>query len=248
MQYPDLWEPSKFIYRRCKLIASRDPKEVGVESRLISDLVAAAYSDGLARHASGRLLDLGCGKVPLFHAYKDHVSDNVCIDWPNTRHRNKHVDLEHDLMQPLPFPDEEFDTIILSDVLEHLPQPEKLFGEMSRILSRGGKIIMNVPFYYRIHERPYDYYRYTEFALRRFVDISGLDLVQLESLGGIPEVMTDLFAKTVIHIPVVGRFLASFFQNMTAFFIKTSIGETVSNKTKNTFPLGYFLIAEKPDS
>ena len=30
----------------------------------------------------------------------------------------------------LPFDDAEFDTIILSDVLEHIPSPEKLWGEM----------------------------------------------------------------------------------------------------------------------
>ena len=76
----------------------------------------------------------------------------------------------------LPFGDSEFDTIILSDVLEHIPVPEHLWKEMARILSRNGKIIMNVPFYYCLHEAPHDCSRYTEFALRRFVEMSGLRL------------------------------------------------------------------------
>lgn len=247
MKHRDTWQPSKFVYKHGKLIASRDPKEVGIGSRLVADLVAEIYSKNLQHHAKGYLLDLGCGKVPLFHAYKNYISDNCCVDWINTQHKNEYIDLEHDLTKPLPFQDGEFDTIILSDVLEHLPQPENLFREMSRVLSCNGKIIMNVPFYYMIHEQPHDYYRYTEFALRRFVEISGLKLIQFESLGGVPEIITDIFAKTILHVPKVGRFLSSLAQYMTASFIKTRIGQKISDGTKNIFPLGYFLVAQKTD-
>ena len=247
MKNRDTWQPSKFIYKHGRLIASRDPGEVGVGSRLISDLIAEIYSNNLKHHANGYLLDLGCGKVPLFHAYRDYISDNLCVDWSSTLHESEHLDIEHDLTKPLPFKDEVFDTIILSDVLEHLPHPETLFKEMSRVLSREGKIIMNVPFFYRLHEQPNDYYRYTEFALRRFVEISGLKLIQIDSIGGVPEIMTDLFAKTILRVPKLGRLLSSFSQYVTAFFIKTRIGKKISDGTKNNFPLGYFLVAQKID-
>lgn len=155
--------------------------------------------------------------------------------------------MEHDLTKPLPFQDGEFDTIILSDVLEHIPKPENHFMEMSRILSLEGKIIMNVPFYYWLHEKPNDYYRYTEFALRRFVEISDLKLVQLDSVGGVPEIMTDLFAKTIIRVPKLGRFLSSSSQWLTATFINTRTGKKRSERTKDNFPFGYFLIAQKKE-
>ena len=148
MRNRDKWRPSKYIYQNGKLIASRDPKEVGVGSRLIVDLIAEIYDNNLRQHARGKLLDLGCGKVPLFSAYKDYVTDNICVDWENTLHKNEYLDSECDLTKTLPFKDGEFDTIILSDVLEHIPQPEHLWKEMSRSLSIGGKIIINVPFYY----------------------------------------------------------------------------------------------------
>lgn len=247
MKSKDSWKPSKYVYRHGKLRASRNPSEVGVGSRLVTDLVAEIYSNNLKSHAKGYLLDLGCGKVPLFHAYRDYISDNICVDWSNSQHENKHLDLEHDLTKRLPFRDGEFDTIILSSVLEHLSQPENLFKEMSRILSTKGKIIMNVPFYYHLHELPYDYYRYTEFALRYFVDISGLKMVQLDSVGGVPEIMTDLFAKNILDVPIIGRFLSSFSQTITILFIKTRIGKKISDRTKNKFPLGYFLVAQKSD-
>ncbi|OQY29621.1 MAG: hypothetical protein B6244_03255 [Candidatus Cloacimonetes bacterium 4572_55] len=203
MKNKDTWTPTKYVYKNGKLTASRDPKEVGIGSRLIVDLIAQFYHENLQYHAKGRLLDLGCGNVPLFCAYRDYISDNICVDWAHTLHKNVYLDYECDLTKPLPFQDEEFDTIILSDVLEHIPQPSNLCEEISRILSVDGKLIMNVPFYYWLHEQPHDYYRYTEFALRRFVENSGLKVIQLECIGGAPEIMTDIFAKNILGLPKI---------------------------------------------
>ena len=245
MRNEEKWVPSKFIYRKGKLVGSRDPREVGIGSRLIVDCIADFYGRNLQKHAKGKLLDLGCGNVPLYLAYRDWVTDTTCVDWGGSWHKCQYLDHELDLTQPLPFKDGEFDTIILSDVLEHIPTPEQLWTEMSRVLSKNGKIIMNVPFYYWLHEQPHDYYRYTEFALRRFVDGCGLKLLQLDSMGGVPEVMTDMFAKTIMRVPKIGPLLARFAQWFTLGFIKTRFGYKISEATRDSFPLGYFMVAGK---
>jgi len=213
---------------------------------LIADLVAAIYDCDLRQHAKGKLLDLGCGEVPLFFAYKDFITENICVDWGNTPHKNAYLDLECDLTQVLPFGDGEFNTIILSDVLEHIPRPANLWKEMSRVLAVNGKIILNVPFYYWLHESPHDYYRYTEFALRRFVEDSGLRLIQLDAIGGAPEIMCDIFAKTVLRVPGIGRPVSMFSQWFTSAFVRTKLGRKISEATREGFPFGYFLVAEKP--
>ncbi len=245
MKNRDRWKPNKYVYKRGKLIASRDPDEVGFGSRLIIDIVAEYYDINIKKYASGKLLDLGCGKVPLYHVYKDYVTDNVCIDWGNTIHQSSHLDYECDLTKKLNFQNGEFDTIILSDVLEHIPQPDSFWQEIARVLSSGGKILLNVPFFYWIHENPYDYYRYTEFALRRFVESSGLSLVLLKPIGGFPEIMTDIFAKNILLCPIIGKPLACLSQWLTSIFIKTSIGCKISTSSGRRFPLGYFVVAEK---
>lgn len=245
MQNEAKWKPSKYVYRRGRLIASRNPKEVGISSRLIADL-SAGFLDGILRqHVKGRVLDLGCGKVPLYEVYRYSATEVVCVDWANTLHKNDYLDREVDLSGDLPFSDREFDTIILSDVLEHIPVPERLWKEMARILSREGKIIVNVPFYYWIHEQPYDYYRYTEFALRRFVEGSGLRLIQLEPIGGAPEVMADIFAKNVLPLPKLGPPIAMMTQALTLALMRTKLGKKISAVTSGSFPLGYFLVAER---
>lgn len=245
MKNREKWQPSKFVYRNGKLVASKDSEEVHVGSRLIVNIVASFYDNYLQQYAKGKLLDLGCGNVPLYHAYKNYVTDNICVDWENTLHQNEFLDYECDLTKALPFSDNEFDTIILSDVLEHIPQPEYLWKEMSRILSINGKIIMNVPFFYWLHERPHDYYRYTEFALRRFVENSELRLIQLEPIGGSLEILADFTAKHVQFIPLIGKGFAIVIQYITAIIAKSALGKKISKISSQAYPYGYFLIAEK---
>jgi hypothetical protein len=75
------WQPTKFVFRGGELRASRDTGEIAVGSRLVGDLTAEAYGRAIVEHARGRLLDLACGKVPLFGVHRDHISDVQCVDW-----------------------------------------------------------------------------------------------------------------------------------------------------------------------
>jgi ubiquinone/menaquinone biosynthesis C-methylase UbiE len=45
----------------------------------------------------------------------------------------------------LPFKDESFDCIIISEVLEHLGEDERALAEISRVLKRGGVLAASVP-------------------------------------------------------------------------------------------------------
>lgn len=246
MKNRETWKPSKFVYHRGRLVASPDAREVGAASTLITNIIAELYARKLPLYASGRLLDLGCGKVPLYAAYKDYVTENICVDWENSLHLNDHIDRRADLGAVLPFDDAEFDTILLSDVLEHIADPELLWCEMVRLLAPGGRIILNVPFYYWIHEQPHDYYRYTEFALRRFTERAGVALIELESIAGAPEVIADVASKCMMRLPRIGASLARCTQWLGWSFVRTSFGAKVSRATRGQFPLGYFLVAEKP--
>lgn len=208
----------------------------------MTDRVAAQYDAHLAAHACGRLLDLGCGKAPLYGAYAPFVAEVTCVDWAP----GDYIDQTCDLTQPLPFADARFDTIILSDVLEHIAEPAALWLEMTRVLAPGGKVIMNVPFYYSVHAHPHDYYRYTNFALERFVVLNGLQLVRIEALGGLLEILGDLFAKAWSKLPLIGPPLAMVTQAVIGAFGRTTFGARVARVSSRHFPLGYFMVAQRP--
>ena len=249
MRNKDLWVPTKYVQRCGKLTASPDRKQVGVGSRVMASLIAACFDAYLRQYARGRLIDLGCGTVPLYAAYEPFITENVCVDWGGTTHSSLYVDQECDLAGDLPFANCDFDTIILSDVLEHIPQPEGLWREMARILAPGGRVLLSVPFLYWVHEAPHDYYRYTEFALRRFAHQVGLKILVLRPLGGAPEVLADVLAKNLLmYLPVVGKWCAAAIQGGTRALVGTRLGRRLSDGTAAAFPIGYFLVAEKPDT
>ncbi len=245
MRNTDSWSPTKYIIRKGKLVGSRDRSEVGAGSQLMADLVAEFYDLALKKFSKGRLLDLGCGKAPLYLAYKDHATSIICADWPDSPHQNLHLDLNCDLSRDLPFKSAEFDTIILSDVLEHIPTPDNLCNEVGRMLAPGGKLLLNVPFYYCLHEQPHDYHRYSEHALRRFMSNAGISIIDFKAIGGSPEVIADLFAKHLQFVPVVGPAMAIALQTIVSTITRTPFGKKISARTSKAFPFGYALIGEK---
>ncbi|MBN2284751.1 MAG: class I SAM-dependent methyltransferase [Deltaproteobacteria bacterium] len=48
----------------------------------------------------------------------------------------------------LPFPDESFDIVICSEVLEHIPEHEKAVREIIRVLKPGKSLVVTVPRYF----------------------------------------------------------------------------------------------------
>src|SRR5882724_1007503 len=124
MRAVDEWKPSKFVLKNGHLLPSDDPSELGIGSRVVAECMAAQYQLALQKYARGKLLDLGCGKVPLYGVYRDLVDEAICVDWQSGLHGSKHVDFFRDLNKDLDLPANSFDTVILSDVLEHIRKPE----------------------------------------------------------------------------------------------------------------------------
>lgn len=245
MRNTERWVPSKYVLRNGRLTASKDVTEMAVGSRLVASLVARKYEKAVPAHARGRLIDLGCGKVPFYGLYRDFVEDVVAVDWSFGLHGNDHLDRECDLTAPLPFADREFDTVILSDVLEHIARPQGLCDEIARILAPGGTLLLNVPFLYQLHERPYDFYRYTEHGLRHLLEASGLRIASLEPIGGSPEVLTDMLAKHLARVPIAGRSLAAALQQCVLRLVRSGLGRRISARSSESFPLGYFVVARR---
>ncbi len=245
MRNREKWRPTKYIRRNGVLRGVRNSAELSTGSILIADIIAGYFDQNIGKYAKGRLIDLGCGKVPLFEAYGNFITENICVDWRNSSHDNEFLDFECDLNYRLPFEDAEFDTVILSDVLEHIREPENLWKEMSRIMKRNGHALISVPFFYWIHEAPFDYFRYTKYALHYFVERNGFEIVEFETTGGMLEIITDIVVKHLQLMPVIGSPLAKFIQYFVLMFRRTKIGGFFSKRSMNVFPYGYFLVVRK---
>ncbi len=242
MRNSESWRPSKMIWNPKRKMYQANPAYVSLGSLFAVDQMAGPYERVIHAHARGRLLDCGCGDVPYYGIYRERVTDATCIDWEASEHGQTHVDQEVDLNQPLPFEAERFETVLLADVLEHVAEPARLIKEIARVLSPDGKLILLVPFLYRVHEAPHDYYRYTEFALARLCGQAGLAMVEIEPYGGYPDVLMDLANKGLAASPPICRaFLAG-----ARWFSRTRFHARWRQRTRGAFPLGYCAVARKP--
>lgn len=246
MKNIDKWQPTRLVKTRKGMFkVTKNEKYLSISSRLVSKASAFLPNEIIPQYAKGKLLDLGCGKVPLYEAYKDYISENICIDWEGNGQENIFLDIVSDINKRLPLKNDEFNTIISSSVIEHLQEPEQIFREMHRVLKKEGIAILSVPFLYPLHEEPYDYFRYTKYALEMFASKNHFKVLECRTTGGMPEVLTDIFAKNIKSIPIIGRFIAIIAQQFTYLFVKTPLGKKLSKKTSQRFPLGYVMVIQK---
>ncbi|MDP9034638.1 MAG: class I SAM-dependent methyltransferase [Myxococcota bacterium] len=140
--------------------------------------------------AHGRLLDVGCGAKPFEPFFAPFVTGYVGVEYQavfSSTDASKRVtkpDLFYD-GKTLPFEAHTFDTVLSTEVLEHTREPMDLVGEMARVLKPDGTLILTTPFALRLHEEPYDYYRFTRYGLAAMVERFGLRVVEARSFGGV---------------------------------------------------------------
>ena len=84
----------------------------------------------------------------------------------------------------LPIDDDRFDLVLMTQVLEHLPDPLAVLRELRRVLKPGSQIWASCPLFYEEHEQPYDFYRYTQFGLRHLFERAGYAEIEIEWLEG----------------------------------------------------------------
>jgi SAM-dependent methyltransferase len=169
--------------------------------RLFYETIADfAIRDVLLRHAEeiqGRVLDLGCGSQPYKFWLNGTVKTWIGLDWPDGGHpRGSGADIVGDALA-LPFEEESFDTVVCTQVLEHVPEPLILLCEALRVLRPGGKLVLTAPQYNGLHSEPRDFYRYTRYGLDYLARKAGLTVRCIEPVGG----FLTLFAFiTVLHV------------------------------------------------
>lgn len=83
------------------------------------------------------------------------------------------------------FADATFDTVLNIQVLEHVLEPIKMMHEIGRVLKPGGYAIFLIPQTGYMHFAPYHYYNFTRFWIEETVQDSGMEIVELNPIGGL---------------------------------------------------------------
>lgn len=98
--------------------------------------------------AGGRILDVGCGSSRILQDLPGAVGVDLLLR--KLRYlRPAHPELVQASVDALPFPGATFDTVICSEVIEHVPDDPKVLGELTRVLKPGGTLVLGTPDYGR---------------------------------------------------------------------------------------------------
>ena len=69
------------------------------------------------------------------------------------------------------------------------------------MLKPGGRIFCSVPLFFQEHQAPYDFYRYTQYALRKLFADAGFEIVRIEWLEGYFGTVAYQFSHMYNHLP-----------------------------------------------
>lgn len=198
----------------------------------------------ITAHAStARTLDIGAQNGPYAALFPNRVGLDIT--------RGHGVRIIGDA-QALGIRDDAFPVVLCTEVLEHLPEPQRAIDEMFRVLAPGGTLLLTTRFLFPIHDAPHDYFRFTKYGLRyllrRFeilelqeeTDAVGTIAVLLQRLG--------MQAQTLRRGPLRGVWLvAAQAARPFSFLITKEYGDSRRlREERGIMTSGYHVACRKP--
>lgn len=101
---------------------------------------------------AGLCLDIGCGSSRILSHVDEVIGADILLRKLRWARKYGKPLVNADIFA-LPFPDEAFDCVICSEVIEHIAASDTPFLEMRRVLKREGRLILGTPDYGRLSWR-----------------------------------------------------------------------------------------------
>jgi SAM-dependent methyltransferase len=176
----------------------------------------------------GRVLDVGAKGQP-YREWLDRSTEYLSLDM--IPHQG--VDIVGDI-HALDWPGEDFDSVIMTEVLEHLHSPQQAVAEIHRLLRPGGICVLTTRFFHPYHPDPEDYYRFTGAGLRHLC--RAFAEVDIQPLGNRAQTLW----LTVAHGrgPLLGRVLGAL----------TPLVYSLATKDNANWASGFLVLAKKAAS
>jgi SAM-dependent methyltransferase len=100
--------------------------------------------------------------------------------------------------ESIPLPAGSCDTVVMTEVLQYVPEPQTALGEINRVLRDGGVLLASVPLLVSVHG---DYWadrsRMTSLGLNEMLANAGFGPVEIEPMGSLGTVLNDILYVTL---------------------------------------------------
>lgn len=132
-----------------------------------------------AKYMTWSMMDFWCWEKPYRSLFS--VKEYIGVEYENTWHDNTKNDIDvYWDGKTLPFVDGRFDSILATEVFEHIFDLHDVLDECTRVLKPWWHILVTLPFVIHEHEVPYDYARYTQYGLVDIFTKHGYELVEVQ--------------------------------------------------------------------
>jgi SAM-dependent methyltransferase len=197
-----------------------------------------ALAPELAVPPGGRVLDYGCADLPYRRFFADDV-ELVGADLPGNPHATVMVGGD----RTLPSPDQSFDAVLSTQVLEHVADPKTYLAESFRVLRPGGRMLLSTHGIMVYHPDPVDLWRWTCAGLRQAVEDAGFTVVRFEGIMGLATVSLQLMQEAIYYRvpPRLRSPVALVFQSLIGLVARF---ESAGGREVNA--LVFALVAERP--
>lgn len=221
--------------------------------RMILDLqILTIYRDVKAAIPSftGDVLDVGCGQSAYKHMLGKDAKyfgiDIVAAD----QFDYKNPDITPFNGEDIPFESDKFSGLICTEVLEHVQHFQKLVDEMHRVMKKGARGIITIPWSARYHYIPYDFFRYTPSSLKSM--FKAFAEVQIKPRGtdltSISGKIIVLWFRNLLPSKTAGWLLLPFwilFLPILAIFVVIAHLSLILRLGSEDDPLGYTILVTK---
>src|SRR3989344_1466884 len=138
-------------------------------------------------HIHGRGLDLGAGMAKYKEAVKKNATEYIACDVKKNENIDKVCDVSN-----LDFSSESFDTVISTQVFEHVDNPFTVAKEIKKVLKTGGNAIITAPFMFPFHADPKDNFRFSREGLEEIFKSVGFKIIDSGIYGGFFMVLSEM--------------------------------------------------------
>ena len=200
-----------------------------------------------------RVLDIGAGTCPykpLFShcIYKSHDFKKYTGEKLGGAKEYGAIDYESDISS-IPVPDNAFDVVLCTEVLEHTPEPIEAMREIARIVRPGGRLFITAPLGSGLHQLPYHYYGgFTPEWYKHFGAKFGLYVTEITPNGGFFKLLAQECARLVWTLPQHQHLHGNnveFIRNLFGEWIPRYLFALEENHFIDQFTVGYHVEAVK---
>ena len=175
-----IFNPEKWQFIFCDCYISRKKLWRGIKSK--------------APLLNGSIIDIGCGRKPYEELFinctkyegLDYATPDINFEF------ERHADYYYDGIT-FPFNKDSYDNAVCFQCLEHVPDPNHFLEEINRVIKPGGYLLLTCPFSFAQHFHPYDYFRFSSFGLKKLLEDTNFEVVEIKPLETSAETLAGNF-------------------------------------------------------